>query len=234
LAGTADGAFVKLFVGSVPRTITEDEVSCRLLLYHAICLFVVCVVSSLSTVLVPSGFSLLWLDADTVILQVRPMFAEHGNVLEVAIIKDKRTGNQQGACCAVILCLWFNTCLQCKILQFISEYLSIGAHMVRMCTVFLCLALCYLCNFVLGIVSFRQAGVVERRVVEARSCRDQGIKGRNNEVLFAYKTHHVLGSSLTEEQLFFIILVHSLRMKTCLQSSSHECRGLYDLLWLVQ
>lgn len=109
--GHADGAFVKLFVGSVPRTITEDE--------------------------------------------VRPMFAEHGNVLEVAIIKDKRTGNQQGACCAVILCLWFNTCLQCKILQFISEYLSIGAHMVRMCTVFLCLALC---NFVLGIVSFRQAG----------------------------------------------------------------------------
>ncbi|KAG0629215.1 hypothetical protein M758_1G085700 [Ceratodon purpureus] len=52
--GTADGAFVKLFVGSVPRTITEDE--------------------------------------------VRPMFAEHGNVLEVAIIKDKRTGNQQGCC----------------------------------------------------------------------------------------------------------------------------------------
>ncbi|XP_073388862.1 flowering time control protein FCA isoform X4 [Physcomitrium patens] len=49
-----DGAFVKLFVGSVPRTITEDE--------------------------------------------VRPMFAEHGNVIEVAIIKDKRTGNQQGCC----------------------------------------------------------------------------------------------------------------------------------------
>jgi hypothetical protein len=24
------------------------------------------------------------------------MFAEHGNVLEVAIIKDKRTGSQQG------------------------------------------------------------------------------------------------------------------------------------------
>ncbi|XP_024392960.1 flowering time control protein FCA isoform X1 [Physcomitrium patens] len=51
---TTDGSFVKLFVGSVPRTITEDE--------------------------------------------VRPMFAEHGNVLEVAIIKDKRTGNQQGCC----------------------------------------------------------------------------------------------------------------------------------------
>lgn len=49
------------------------------------------------------------------------MFAEHGNVLEVAIIKDKRTGNQQGACCAVILCLCFNivSCLQCKFLQFI-------------------------------------------------------------------------------------------------------------------
>jgi len=27
---------------------------------------------------------------------VRPMFAEHGHVLEVAIIKDKRTGIQQG------------------------------------------------------------------------------------------------------------------------------------------
>jgi hypothetical protein len=50
---SADGVtFVKLFVGSVPRTISEEEV---------------------------------W-----------PMFAEHGNVLEVAIIKDKRTGTQQG------------------------------------------------------------------------------------------------------------------------------------------
>ncbi|CAM6129183.1 unnamed protein product [Calypogeia fissa] len=48
------GNFVKLFVGSVPRTITEEE--------------------------------------------VRPMFAEHGNVLEVALIKDKRTGQQQGCC----------------------------------------------------------------------------------------------------------------------------------------
>lgn len=147
------------------------------------------------------------------------MFAEHGNVLEVAIIKDKRTGNQQGACCAVILCLWFNTCLQCKIVQFISKYLTIGAHMVRMCTVFLRHALSYLCNFVLGFVSRRQAGVVERRVVDARSCRDQGIKGRNNEVLFVHKTHHVFGSSLTEEKLFFIILVHSLRMKISLVSS---------------
>ncbi|CAM6032573.1 unnamed protein product [Sphagnum compactum] len=52
---SADGVtFVKLFVGSVPRTISEEEV---------------------------------W-----------PMFAEHGNVLEVAIIKDKRTGTQQGCC----------------------------------------------------------------------------------------------------------------------------------------
>ncbi|KAH8959350.1 hypothetical protein BDL97_06G074200 [Sphagnum fallax] len=48
------GMFVKLFVGSVPRTISEEE--------------------------------------------VRPMFAEHGHVLEVAIIKDKRTGIQQGCC----------------------------------------------------------------------------------------------------------------------------------------
>lgn len=35
------------------------------------------------------------------ILQVWPMFAEHGNVLEVAIIKDKRTGTQQGMSFAV-------------------------------------------------------------------------------------------------------------------------------------
>ncbi|KAL3679106.1 hypothetical protein R1sor_022062 [Riccia sorocarpa] len=45
------GNFVKLFVGSVPRSISEEE--------------------------------------------VRPLFAEHGNVLEVALIKDKRTGQQQ-------------------------------------------------------------------------------------------------------------------------------------------
>lgn len=31
------------------------------------------------------------------------MFAEHGNVLEVAIIKDKRTGNQQGKLGAFLL-----------------------------------------------------------------------------------------------------------------------------------
>ncbi|KAJ4912382.1 RNA binding [Raphanus sativus] len=45
---------VKLFVGSVPRTATEEE--------------------------------------------VRPFFEQHGNVLEVAFIKDKRTGQQQGCC----------------------------------------------------------------------------------------------------------------------------------------
>ncbi|CAB78671.1 FCA delta protein [Arabidopsis thaliana] len=45
---------VKLFVGSVPRTATEEE--------------------------------------------IRPYFEQHGNVLEVALIKDKRTGQQQGCC----------------------------------------------------------------------------------------------------------------------------------------
>ena len=30
--------------------------------------------------------------------QIRPLFEEHGNVLEVALIKDKRTGQQQGMC----------------------------------------------------------------------------------------------------------------------------------------
>uniref|UniRef100_A0A0D6QZ98 Flowering time control protein FCA n=1 Tax=Araucaria cunninghamii TaxID=56994 RepID=A0A0D6QZ98_ARACU len=48
------GNFAKLFVGSVPRTVTEDD--------------------------------------------IQPLFAEHGNVLEVALIKDKRTGQQQGCC----------------------------------------------------------------------------------------------------------------------------------------
>ncbi|XP_023514090.1 flowering time control protein FCA-like isoform X1 [Cucurbita pepo subsp. pepo] len=50
-----DGSsFAKLFVGSVPRTITEED--------------------------------------------IRPLFEEHGNVIEVALIKDKRTGQQQGCC----------------------------------------------------------------------------------------------------------------------------------------
>lgn len=47
-------SFVKLFVGSVPRTVTEEE--------------------------------------------IRPLFEEQGKVLEVALIKDKRTGQQQGCC----------------------------------------------------------------------------------------------------------------------------------------
>jgi hypothetical protein len=29
-------------------------------------------------------------------LQVRPLFEEHGDVLEVALIKDRKTGEQQG------------------------------------------------------------------------------------------------------------------------------------------
>nr|CAD1831815.1 unnamed protein product [Ananas comosus var. bracteatus] len=50
-----DGShFVKLFIGSVPRTATEEE--------------------------------------------IRPLFEEHGDVIEVALIKDKKTGQQQGCC----------------------------------------------------------------------------------------------------------------------------------------
>ncbi|CAM0950682.1 unnamed protein product [Alopecurus aequalis] len=45
---------VKLFVGSVPRTASEDD--------------------------------------------VRPLFEEHGDVLEVALIRDRKTGEQQGCC----------------------------------------------------------------------------------------------------------------------------------------
>ncbi|XP_010259247.1 PREDICTED: flowering time control protein FCA-like isoform X4 [Nelumbo nucifera] len=48
------GTFAKLFVGSVPRTATEED--------------------------------------------IRPLFEEHGNVIEVALIKDRRTGQQQGCC----------------------------------------------------------------------------------------------------------------------------------------
>uniref|UniRef100_J3MVM4 RRM domain-containing protein n=1 Tax=Oryza brachyantha TaxID=4533 RepID=J3MVM4_ORYBR len=44
--------YVKLFIGSVPRTATEDD--------------------------------------------VRPLFEEHGDVVEVALIKDRKTGEQQG------------------------------------------------------------------------------------------------------------------------------------------
>lgn len=29
-------------------------------------------------------------------MDIRPLFEEHGNVIEVALIKDKRTGQQQG------------------------------------------------------------------------------------------------------------------------------------------
>ncbi|PNT62821.1 hypothetical protein BRADI_4g08727v3 [Brachypodium distachyon] len=46
--------YVKLFVGSVPRTANEDD--------------------------------------------VRPLFADHGDVLEVALIRDRKTGEQQGCC----------------------------------------------------------------------------------------------------------------------------------------
>ncbi|CAI9118905.1 OLC1v1020532C1 [Oldenlandia corymbosa var. corymbosa] len=51
----SDGtSFAKLFVGSVPRTATEED--------------------------------------------IRPAFDQHGRVLEVALIRDKRTGQQQGCC----------------------------------------------------------------------------------------------------------------------------------------
>ncbi|KAL6519756.1 hypothetical protein OROMI_032650 [Orobanche minor] len=52
--GREGASFAKLFVGSVPRTATEND--------------------------------------------IRPLFDNHGRVLEVALIKDKRTGQQQGCC----------------------------------------------------------------------------------------------------------------------------------------
>lgn len=36
-------------------------------------------------------------------LQIRPLFEEHGNVIEVAFIKDKKTGEQRGML-RLILC----------------------------------------------------------------------------------------------------------------------------------
>lgn len=53
--------YVKLFVGSVPRTATEED--------------------------------------------VRPLFEEHGDVLEVALIKDRKTGEQQGMLCLCFSCI---------------------------------------------------------------------------------------------------------------------------------
>ncbi|PON93153.1 RNA binding protein [Trema orientale] len=47
-------SFAKLFVGSVPRTSTEED--------------------------------------------IRPLFEDHGDVVEVALIRDKKTGQQQGCC----------------------------------------------------------------------------------------------------------------------------------------
>jgi hypothetical protein len=63
------------------------------------------------------------------------MFAEHGNVLEVAIVKDKRTGNQQGKLGAFWLFVLATICLL-DILLFWFEQESVsrlGAHMVRLC-----------------------------------------------------------------------------------------------------
>ncbi|PKI48090.1 hypothetical protein CRG98_031534 [Punica granatum] len=51
----SEGAkYAKLFVGSVPSTVTEED--------------------------------------------IRPLFEEHGNVIEVALIRDRRTGQQRGCC----------------------------------------------------------------------------------------------------------------------------------------
>ena len=36
----------------------------------------------------------MWIELN--FAQIRPLFEEHGNVVEVALIKDRRTGQQQG------------------------------------------------------------------------------------------------------------------------------------------
>uniref|UniRef100_A0A1J3IX19 Flowering time control protein FCA n=1 Tax=Noccaea caerulescens TaxID=107243 RepID=A0A1J3IX19_NOCCA len=38
--------------------------------------------------------------------EVRPLFEQHGNVLEVALIKDKRTGQQQGMFISILLVIY--------------------------------------------------------------------------------------------------------------------------------
>ncbi|KAG5559807.1 hypothetical protein RHGRI_003186 [Rhododendron griersonianum] len=100
------GNFAKLFVGSVPRTATEEEVSWLSHSHQAVnlahiyavtkslrvCITFFVIVSSIS---IDSPLKLLHHEFPSLI---RPLFEEHGNVLEVALIKDKRTGQQQGCC----------------------------------------------------------------------------------------------------------------------------------------
>lgn len=86
------GSFAKLFVGSVPRTATEEDVSQSIHIpkkkkngRYAIFTLLSCYCFMLLM------SCLFW-------CQIRPLFEDHGNVIEVALIKDKRTGQQQGTC----------------------------------------------------------------------------------------------------------------------------------------
>lgn len=212
----------------MPRTITEEEVSNSPLLTWWLTVLVISIAdtalnSILKFVLCFISFGAL---TDTSMLQVRPMFAEHGNVLEVAIIKDKRTGNQQGACCAVIFN--FFSCFQFKILQSIFAHRIPCAHVVSMCIVSICFVFRYLGVIVLLVVSLQQA-------VDGSSNRDRGLKSRYNEAKIVGKRYHVLGSFLTEENLLFLTLgsIHGGWNFYRSESFSLECRG-YELLWLVQ
>ena len=87
------GSFAKLFVGSVPRTATEEDVSQSIHIPKKKkkngCYAIFALLSCYCFMLLMS--CLFW-------CQIRPLFEDHGNVIEVALIKDKRTGQQQGMC----------------------------------------------------------------------------------------------------------------------------------------
>eukprot|EP01018_Ginkgo_biloba_P011650 Gb_05125 [translate_table: standard] len=93
------GNLVKLFVGCVPRNITEDDLvrshfrvrvncsSCGRISQPPQC-FTRCLRGLLT-----SDHAV---EVDCLVsVQIRPLFAEQGNVLEVVLVKDKRTGQQQ-------------------------------------------------------------------------------------------------------------------------------------------
>lgn len=63
---------VKLFVGSVPKTATEEEVQTKIYV------------------------NFLKKLVEIVVMQIRPLFERFGEVLEVALIRDRESGTQKG------------------------------------------------------------------------------------------------------------------------------------------
>jgi hypothetical protein len=64
--------------------------------------------------------------------EVRPLFEQHGNVLEVALIKDKRTGQQQGMFISILLVIYTFFCKVSGLLKRLmgsNPSLIIGLHL---------------------------------------------------------------------------------------------------------